>query len=95
MLSASLIILKTSNDFVFNVRKLITHMNVLYDFDESIFFILNNILQEYKNSKDNNIQNIIKVFSEVWKYYYNHEKTLDMYVYRGVENLINLTEVYM
>ena len=85
----------TINDFAFNVRKLIIPMNIFYDFDENIFNILNIILQEYKNTKDDNIQNIIKIFSEVWKYYYKHEKTLDMRVYHRVEDLINLTEIYM
>lgn len=83
------------NDFAFNIRRLITPMNVYYDFDENIFSILNDILQEYKDTQDENIQKIIKVFNEIWEYYYNHEKLLDMYVYRGVNGLINLTEIYM
>ena len=88
----------TINDFAFNIRKLITPRNVLYDFDESIFNILDDILGEYTEDRknlDNNIKEIKDVFNKTWNRYYNNFKILDTEVYNGVQELIKLTEIYM
>ena len=88
----------TINDFAFNIRKLIISRNVLYDFDESIFNILDDILNEYTEDKgniDSNIKEIKDVFRKTWNRYYNNFKILDTEVYNGVQKLIRLTEIYM
>ena len=85
----------TINDFTDNIRRLITPMNMYYDFDESLFNILDDILNQYKNTQDENIKQIIKEFSQIREHYYNNEKILDMVMYNEINKLIELTEIYM